>query len=38
VNGVAVAEHPMAKFLLEAGFAAAPMGFNVRKRQVVGNS
>jgi ATP-dependent Lhr-like helicase len=38
VNGVPVAEHPMAKFLLEAGFAAAPMGFNVRKRQVVGNS
>jgi ATP-dependent helicase Lhr and Lhr-like helicase len=33
VNGVPVAEHPMGKFLLEAGFAAAPMGFNVRKRQ-----
>ena len=32
VNGVPVAEHIMAKFLLEAGFAAAPMGFNVRKR------
>ena len=38
VNGVPVAEHPMAKFLLEAGFAAAPMGFNVRKRQGVGSS
>ena len=37
VNGVPVAEHPMAKFLLEAGFAAAPMGFNVRKRQVAGS-
>ncbi|HWW22260.1 MAG TPA: crosslink repair DNA glycosylase YcaQ family protein [Edaphobacter sp.] len=32
VNGVPVAEHPMGKFLLEAGFAAAPMGFNVRKK------
>ncbi len=32
VNGVPVAEHPMAKTLLEAGFAAAPMGFNVRKK------
>ncbi|WP_263379857.1 Lhr family helicase [Granulicella paludicola] len=31
VNGVAVAEHPLAKYLLEAGFFAAPMGFNVRK-------
>jgi ATP-dependent Lhr-like helicase len=31
VNGVAVAEHPMARFLLDAGFAAAPMGFNVRR-------
>lgn len=31
INGVAVAEHPMAKSLLDAGFAAAPMGFNVRK-------
>ncbi len=38
VNGVPVAEHPMGKFLLEAGFAAAPMGFNVRKRQGVGSS
>ena len=31
VNGVAVAEHPLARYLLEAGFAASPMGFNVRK-------
>jgi ATP-dependent helicase Lhr and Lhr-like helicase len=38
VNGMPVAEHPMGKFLLEAGFAGAPMGFNVRKRQGVGSS
>ncbi|HEY6412343.1 MAG TPA: DEAD/DEAH box helicase [Edaphobacter sp.] len=38
VNGVPVAEHPMAKFLLEAGLAAAPMGFNVRKRLIAGSS
>jgi ATP-dependent helicase Lhr and Lhr-like helicase len=38
MNGVPVAEHAMAKFLLEAGFAAAPMGFNVRKRQSAGSS
>jgi ATP-dependent Lhr-like helicase len=31
VNGVAVAQHPLARFLLDAGFFAAPMGFNVRK-------
>ncbi len=31
VNGVAVVEHPMARFLLDAGFQAAPMGFNVRR-------
>jgi ATP-dependent Lhr-like helicase len=31
VNGTPVAEHPIAKFLLDAGFAAAPMGFNVRR-------
>jgi ATP-dependent Lhr-like helicase len=31
VNGVAVAEHPLARYLLEAGFQAAPMGFNVRR-------
>jgi ATP-dependent Lhr-like helicase len=32
VNGVTVREHPMAKYLLEAGFSAAPMGFNVRRK------
>jgi ATP-dependent Lhr-like helicase len=31
VNGVKVREHPLAKFLLDAGFQAAPMGFNVRR-------
>jgi ATP-dependent Lhr-like helicase len=31
VNGVPVAEHPIARFLLDAGFHPAPMGFNVRK-------
>jgi ATP-dependent Lhr-like helicase len=31
VNGLPVAEHPIAKFLLNAGFIAAPLGFNVRK-------
>ena len=31
INGVAVAEHPIARVLLEAGFHAAPMGFNVRR-------
>jgi ATP-dependent Lhr-like helicase len=31
VNGIAVAEHPMARFLLDAGFQAAPLGFNVRR-------
>jgi len=31
VNGVVVAEHPMARFLLDAGFAAGAMGFNVRR-------
>ena len=31
VNGVAVAEHWIARFLLDAGFAAGAMGFNVRK-------
>jgi ATP-dependent Lhr-like helicase len=30
-NGVAVAEHPLAQALLDAGFSAAPRGFNVRK-------
>jgi ATP-dependent Lhr-like helicase len=31
VNGVPVAEHPLARFLLDAGFHAAPLGFNVRR-------
>jgi len=31
VNGVAVAEHAMARSLLDAGFAAGAMGFNVRR-------
>jgi ATP-dependent Lhr-like helicase len=31
VNGLPVAEHPLARYLLDAGFFAAPMGFNVRK-------
>ena len=30
INGIAVAEHPIARILLDAGFQAAPMGFNVR--------
>ena len=32
VNGVPVREHAIAPYLLEAGFSAAPMGFNVRRR------
>ena len=31
VNGVAAAEHPLSRYLLDAGFQAAPMGFNVRR-------
>jgi ATP-dependent Lhr-like helicase len=31
VNGTAVGEHPMARFLLDAGFRAAPNGFHVRR-------
>jgi ATP-dependent Lhr-like helicase len=31
VNGIVVAEHWIARFLLDAGFAAGAMGFNVRK-------
>ena len=34
VNGVPVGEHPLARFLLEAGFQAAPSGFNVRRKLV----
>ena len=31
INGVPVGEHPLARFLLDAGFQAAPLGFNVRR-------
>jgi ATP-dependent Lhr-like helicase len=31
VNGAPVAEHQLARFLLDAGFQAAPTGFNVRR-------
>ncbi len=31
VNGAAVAEHPLARYLLDAGFSAGAMGFNVRR-------
>ena len=31
INGTPVAEHPIARSLLDAGFQAAPMGFNVRR-------
>jgi ATP-dependent Lhr-like helicase len=31
INGVAVAEHWMARSLLDAGFAPGAMGFNVRR-------
>ncbi len=31
INGIAVAEHPMARALLDAGFQAAPLGFNLRR-------
>ena len=31
VNGVAVGEHPLARFLLDGGFQAAPLGFTVRR-------
>jgi len=31
INGIPVAEHPIARILLDAGFQAAPMGFNVRR-------
>ncbi len=31
INGTNVAEHPMARTLLDAGFQAAPMGFNLRR-------
>jgi ATP-dependent Lhr-like helicase len=31
INGVPVAEHPLARFLLDGGFQPAPLGFNVRR-------
>jgi ATP-dependent Lhr-like helicase len=31
IDGIPVAEHPFARFLLDAGFQPAPMGFNVRR-------
>ncbi len=31
INGVAAAEHPLSRFLLNAGFQAGPIGFNVRR-------
>lgn len=31
VNGSPVIEHPIARFLLDAGFQAAPFGFNIRR-------
>jgi ATP-dependent Lhr-like helicase len=31
VNGIAVVEHPLARFLLDAGFQPGAMGFNVRR-------
>ena len=31
VNGTPVAEHPLARTLLDAGFQATPIGFNVRR-------
>jgi ATP-dependent Lhr-like helicase len=31
VNGVPVSEHSFARFLLDAGFQSAPMGFNLRR-------
>lgn len=31
INGLPVAEHPLARFLLDAGFHPAPLGFSVRR-------
>jgi len=31
INGVPVGAHPLARYLLDAGFQAAPVGFNVRR-------
>jgi hypothetical protein len=32
INGRPAGEHPLAAFLVEAGFSASAMGFNVRRR------
>jgi ATP-dependent Lhr-like helicase len=39
INGTPVAEHPLARSLLDAGFQPAPLGFNVRRNlpQLPGN-
>jgi len=31
VNGVPIAQHPLARYLLDAGFVAGALGFNVRR-------
>ena len=33
INGRPAAEHPLAAFLVEAGFSASAMGFNVSRRR-----
>jgi ATP-dependent Lhr-like helicase len=40
INGTPVAEHRLARFLLDAGFQPAPLGFNVRRNlpQLPGNT
>ena len=31
INGQPVAAHPMARFLMDAGFSASPLGMNLRR-------
>jgi ATP-dependent Lhr-like helicase len=38
INGRPAAEHPLAAFLVEAGFSASAMGFNVRRRRTAEHS
>jgi ATP-dependent Lhr-like helicase len=38
INGRPAAEHPLAAFLVEAGFSASAMGFNVRRTRVDSSS
>jgi ATP-dependent Lhr-like helicase len=38
INSVNVAEHPMSRALLDAGFQAAPMGFNLRRNLIAESS